>query len=135
MQAKKLTDTLSVAGQIAPVDVTAAKAAGVTTIICNRPDGEAADQPAADAIRAAAEAADIAFHHNPITPGNPTPDAVRRQGELIKDADGKVLAYCGSGQRATVLWMLANPGGLSADERIACAADAGYDLAQLRPKL
>ena len=55
--------------------------------------------------------------------------------DIIGGADGKVLAYCGSGQRATLLWMLSNPDNLSADERIERAAAAGYDLAGLREQL
>lgn len=132
---KKLTDDLSVGGQITVEDVAAAKAAGFVAIVCNRPDREKPDQPAADEIRAAAKDAGMTFTHNPILPGELTPGAVRKQGDAIRAADGKVLAYCGSGQRATSLWMLANPHGLSADERIARAAGAGYDLAALRPKL
>ncbi len=135
MQANKLTDALSVRGQITTADVQHARDAGFSTIICNRPDGEAAGQATAADIEAAARDAGLAFHHNPVAPGGVTPQAVEKQGEIIGGAEGKVLAYCGSGQRATVLWMLSNPDGLSADERIERAADAGYDLAKLRPDL
>ena len=135
MQANKLTDELSVRGQISPEDVPAAKDAGFTTIVCNRPDGEMDGQPAASEIEEAARNAGLDFHHNPIAPGNVTAEAVSRQGAVIGGAEGKVLAYCGSGQRATVLWMLSNPDSLSADERIERAATAGYDLASLRPQL
>ena len=135
MQANKLTDMLSVRGQILPGDVQAAKDAGFTKIVCNRPDGEDFGQPAASEVEAEARKAGLEFHHNPVAPGGVTPDAVRRQGEVLSKADGKVLAYCGSGQRATVLWMLSNPDSLSADERIERAAAAGYDLAGLSPQL
>lgn len=135
MQANKLTDELSVRGQILADDIQAAKAAGYTTIICNRPDGEKPDQPSAEEIRAAAESAGLKFYHNPISPDGVTPEAVQKQGEAIGQADGKVLAYCGSGKRATVLWMLSNPHALSPEERIERAAAAGYDLGMLRPKL
>ncbi|MGE5952331.1 MAG: TIGR01244 family sulfur transferase [Qipengyuania vulgaris] len=135
MQASKLTDDLSVRGQISAEDLATAKEAGFTTIVCNRPDGEKPDQPDAEEIRAAAEAAGLQFHYNPISPGGVTPDAVQKQGQIIRQAQGNVLAYCGSGQRATVLWMLSNPHDMSADERIERAAAAGYDLAGLRPQL
>ena len=45
MDLKRLTPTLSVAPQIAPDDLPAAAAAGFTTLICNRPDGEQPGQP------------------------------------------------------------------------------------------
>ena len=135
MQPSKLAEDLSVCGQISPADIARFKDAGVTTIICNRPDNEGAGQPCADEIRAAAEAAGMEFHYNPIAPGEMTPEAVRKQGEAIKGAEGPVLAYCGSGKRATALWMLSNPHDLDAEERVDRAAKAGHDLAALRPKL
>ena len=135
MQANKLTDRLSVRGQITAEDVLAAKDAGFTTIVCNRPDGESPDQPSAGAIAAAASAAGLAFHNNPVTPDTLTPEKVRLQGDILRSAEGKVLAYCGSGRRSTILWMLANPDGLTPDERIDIAAQAGYDLASMRPNL
>ena len=45
MELKKITDAISVSPQIAPADIQAIKAAGFRAIICNRPDGEGADQP------------------------------------------------------------------------------------------
>lgn len=55
MEIRKITDDLSVSPQFAPADVAAIKAAGFRAIICNRPDGEGADQPDFDAIEAAAK--------------------------------------------------------------------------------
>lgn len=135
MDHKKLTDRLAVCGQISPEDVKNIEAAGYKTIICNRPDGEKPEQPAAAEIRQAAEAAGIAFHHNPISPDNVTPEAVAEQGRLLSECEGPALAYCGSGKRATVLWALANPEGKSVDDRLRCAAEAGHDLEPLRPRL
>lgn len=135
METNQLTEDLCVRGQITPAEIDAIKAAGFTTVICNRPDGEKPDQPCSEEVRAAVEAAGLVFHDNPITPDGVTADAVKKQGETIANADGKVLAYCGSGKRATVLWALANPHDLSADERIERASKAGYDLAALRPRL
>lgn len=135
MQANKLTESLSVAGQIAPDDVAAIAAAGFKTIINNRPDGEKPGQPASDAVRAAAEAAGLAYHINPLVPGGLTPAIVAEQGRLLREAEGPVLAHCASGNRSTILWALCNPDGLDADERIRRAAEVGYDIAGLRPNL
>ncbi len=135
LKANRLIEDLSVRGQLFPEEVEAARDAGFTTIICNRPDGESPGQPCADEVRSAAEAIGLTFIDNPIAPGAPPEDAVRKQGEAIQAAAGRALAYCGSGQRATILWMLANPHGLTAEERIARAAAAGYDLGALRPRL
>ena len=47
MQLNKVTDALSVSPQITAEDVAAIRDAGFRAIICNRPDGEGADQPRA----------------------------------------------------------------------------------------
>ena len=132
MQANRLTEKHSVSGQIEPSDVGAIKAAGFTAIICNRPDGEAPGQPT---IAAAAEAAGIAFHANPMVGGTLPGEIVEKQGEILRGADAPVLAYCASGRRSTALWMLSNPDQLDADERLRRAEEAGYDLEMLRPQL
>ena len=54
---RQLDDKTLVAGQIAPEDVPALKALGVTLIVNNRPDFEDANQPESDDIEAAARAA------------------------------------------------------------------------------
>lgn len=135
MQVNKVSDRYSVAAQIRPEDVAALKEAGFGTIICNRPDGEAEGQVPVAEIAEAAAAAGLAFEHNPIQSGAPTPEAVARQRELCAASEAPVFAYCASGTRSTVLWTLANPEGLDADQRIGCAAAAGYDLSALRPQL
>lgn len=135
MQPNKITDQLSVSGQISPEDVSLLKDAGFRTIICNRPDGEKEGQPSANEIEAAATSAGLAFYHNPMVPDQISPDIVAKQGEILASAEGPVFAYCGSGKRASVLWVLANPDGLDADKRISLAAIAGHDLSPLRPRL
>ena len=45
MELKRINDDVSVAPQISPDDMPAVKSAGFTTVINNRPDGEAFDQP------------------------------------------------------------------------------------------
>ena len=54
---RKIDETISVAGQITPDDVTAAAAQGFTFVINNRPDDEQPGQPGGAEIAAAAEAA------------------------------------------------------------------------------
>ncbi len=135
MQANRLTEKHSVSGQIEPSDVGAIKAAGFTAIICNRPDGEAPGQPTIAQVAAAAEAAGIAFHANPMVGGTLPGEIVEKQGEILRGADAPVLAYCASGRRSTALWMLSNPDQLDADERLRRAEEAGYDLEMLRPQL
>ncbi|WBQ11760.1 TIGR01244 family sulfur transferase [Hyphomonadaceae bacterium BL14] len=133
MTPKTLTDQLSVSPQISPEDVAQAARAGFSVIIANRPDHEDPGQPDATALRAAAEAAGLSFVHIPVSGGQFPPDAVAAFKEA--SAKGKTLAYCRSGTRCTVLWALGRPDGLSADEIISRAADAGYDISGLRSQL
>jgi uncharacterized protein (TIGR01244 family) len=42
-----------------------------------------------------------------------------------------VFAFCRSGTRSTTLWALSQAGTMDADEIIAEAADAGYDMSHL----
>ena len=57
----RLTEKVFVAGQIAPDDLTIAAREGFVAVVNNRPDGETADQPACDEMRAAAVAAGAAL--------------------------------------------------------------------------
>ena len=59
MTAKPITPTLSVSEQVLPQEVAALAAAGFKSIVCNRPDGEGADQPSFAEIEAAATAAGL----------------------------------------------------------------------------
>ena len=133
MTFKTLTDQLSVSAQISPAAVAEAAKAGYSVIISNRPDGEDPGQPDAATMRAAAEAAGMSYVHIPVSGGQFPPDAVAAFKEA--SAKGKTLAYCRSGTRCTVLWALGKPEGLSADEIISRAADAGYDISGLRTHL
>ena len=54
----------------------------------------------------------------------------------LDGSEGKVLAYCRSGTRSTLLWALAEASaGKSPDELAEQAARAGYDLGPIRALL
>lgn len=127
-----VSPTFSVAGQLDPADVPRLAEQGYSTLICNRPDGEAPGQPDAASMRAAAEGAGIAFHHIPVAGGQFPAAALASFRHARRAAGGRTLAYCRSGTRSITLDALANPDGLSVDERLDAAARAGYDLSGLR---
>lgn len=135
MDIRPLSPDYAVSPQIASGDLPALKAAGYTTVICNRPDGEVGPEAQADTIRAAAEAEGLTFVVNPVTPGQLTEDNVTLQAEAMAAAGGPVLAYCASGNRSSILWALAQAGNQSADDLIAAAARHGYQLDGLRPMI
>ena len=126
---RKLTDKIYVAPQIECADVGEAATLGVTLIINNRPEDESADQTAGADIEAAAKAAGLAYVAIPVTHAGFAEWQVTAMADALDAAEGKVLAYCRSGTRSTLLWALArasrgdHPAVLSEQ-----AADAGYDL-------
>lgn len=135
MDARALTPTYSVAPQLAPEDLAAAKAAGFVTVICNRPDEEVPPDLAAEVMRGHAEDAGLAFHVMPFRHGNLTLDQVIAQREVIEGSEGPVLAYCASGNRCSILWALGVAGQIPTDEIIARGAEAGYQLEGLRGQI
>ena len=126
---RKLTDKIYVAPQIECDDVGEAATQGVTLIINNRPEDESADQTPGAAIETAAKAAGLAYVAIPVTHAGFAEWQVTAMADALDAAEGKVLAYCRSGTRSTLLWALArasrgdHPAVLSEQ-----AADAGYDL-------
>lgn len=132
MEIRPLTDSYSVTPQILPEDIPAIVAAGFTTVICNRPDGEIPAELAAEAMRVAVEAAGMAFVVNPVIGGALTMANVDSQRAAIDAAPGKVLAYCASGNRSSIVWALANAGRQPTDALVAAGAQYGYQTAQFR---
>jgi uncharacterized protein (TIGR01244 family) len=130
---RKLTDKVLASPQIGRDEVAAAAAEGVTLIINNRPEGESDDQTAGAEIEAAAKAAGLGSVAIPVTHAGFSEAQVKSMAEALAGADGKVLAYCRSGTRSTLLWALAEASrGANPDELARHAAEAGYDLAPVR---
>ncbi len=101
---KHVTPEFAVSPQISAAQMAQLKAAGFTTVICNRPDHEDAGQPTFAEIKAAAEAAGLEAHHIPILPGRAKTGDVVAFDTAVTTAQGKVLAYCRSGGRAQSLF-------------------------------
>ena len=117
-----------VAGQLTPDDLPEIAQAGVTTIVNNRPDHEEPGQPTTEEIRAAAEAAGLAYRDIPIS-GTISRDAIAAMAQALEAADGKLLAFCRSGTRSTYLWALACASrGADSEALVRRAEAAGYDL-------
>ncbi len=109
---------------------------GFKTIVNNRPDNEALGQPSGAEIRAAAEAAGLAFVDIPFS-GRPPPAVVAETALLLEREAGPVLAYCRTGTRSINAWALATAlaGTIRPNEIIALAEKAGYDLEGARGAL
>ena len=126
---RQLDDRTLIGGQISPQDVPDLGRHGVTMIVNNRPDGEDSDQPLSAAIEAAAEQAGIAYRHVPIRRGIGPADVECMQEAIHACGDGKMLAFCRSGNRSALAWAVARAEeGAPREELERCAANAGIDL-------
>jgi len=135
MPARPLTDKLSVSPQIQLDELSDFAKQGFRTLICNRPDGEGADQPAHQELAEAAAALGLSLHYLPVTPGQLDAASIAGFGKLLAEAPGPVLAYCRTGTRSTMLWALSQAGRQPAAELLQTAQDAGYDLSALAGRL
>ncbi|MGC1503425.1 MAG: TIGR01244 family sulfur transferase [Sulfitobacter sp.] len=129
MDIKKLTSGLFVSPQILPDDMKAIKEAGFRAIICNRPDGEGADQPTFEEIAKAAKKAGIEAAYVPIVAGKVSDTDADTFGTTLSDLPGPVLAYCRTGTRSATLWSLAQASSRSLADILATTKAAGYDMA------
>ena len=135
MLGRRVTKDFSVSPQITVQDVSDIAAAGFKSIVCNRPDGESLDQtPFAD-IEAAAKAVDLRIVWQPIANGGLVEADGERFREIVADLPKPVLAYCTSGTRCMILWSLSQATSRSSEEILRAAAEAGYDLRGLAPRL
>lgn len=135
MDIRKINDRVSVSGQILPSDVETIKQAGFVSIINNRPDGEAPDQPTGAEIATAAQAAGLGYYEIPLGREGVTPDMVTATRTALEESDGPVFAFCRSGTRSTTLWALSQAGTDTSDTIIDSAAKAGYDMSHLAAHL
>ena len=129
-----LSDKVFASPQISTTDIDEAAAAGVTLIVNNRPDGEDPSADQGDAMQAAAGAAGLSYIAIPIGHSGFSEVQVDQMIGALDAAQGKVLAYCRSGTRSTLLWALAQAKkGIAPDEIARAAMAAGYDITPIRP--
>lgn len=106
MDLRRLSETVSVAGQITADDVAEIARLGFRSIVCNRPDGESPGQPRQAEIASAARSAGLEFRNVPVISGAMTERDVRDFAAVLDELPGPVLAYCRSGARSGELWRL-----------------------------
>ncbi|NCU12396.1 MAG: TIGR01244 family phosphatase [Sphingomonadaceae bacterium] len=133
---RQLTERVFASPQIGLAEVAEAAASGIGLIINNRPEGESDDQVPGEEIAAAARAAGIGYVAIPVTHAGFSQPQIAAMRAALDGTQGKVLAYCRSGTRSTLLWALAEAtAGKSPDELSASASAAGYDLGSIRALL
>jgi sulfide:quinone oxidoreductase len=128
MDLKELDTGLSVSGQVCAADLDALSARGVKHLICNRPDGEGADQPNFSEIAQKAESLGMTTHYLPVITGRVSDDIAEEFGKILANAEGHVHAFCRSGMRSTTLWALSQGRKKPLSEIVNQAKKAGYDM-------
>ena len=133
----RVTDNFHVSPQIDNIDLEEAAKEGFQVVISNRPDGEMFGQASMANVKAMSVELGMAFGAVPIA-GPPSEDDVKDMSDLLDEAKGKkVLAYCRTGTRSTILWALAQAkdGVMDVDKIISLAAEAGYDISNLKGRM
>ena len=128
MDIRQLTQGLSVSPQISVADMEQIAAAGFRAIICNRPDGEGADQPSFDEIAQAAHKAGLMARYLPIVAGKVGDSDAEDFDAALTELPGPVLAYCRTGTRSTTLWALSQSDRRALADILERAKGAGYDM-------
>lgn len=130
---KKLTQAVSVAGQLTIDDLANVRDAGFVAVVNHRPDDEEPGQPGSEDLEAEAGRLGLEYVWAPVT-GFPGAEAVEATTQALAAADGQgpVLMFCRSGMRSTAAWALAERArGGDAHAIRSAAAAAGYDLSRL----
>ena len=129
---RQLDEKVTVGGQIMPAQVAGLGRDGVTMIVNNRPDHEDPDQPLAADIEEAAAAAGIAYRHVPIVRGIGPGDIDSMREAIEACGEGRMLAFCRSGQRSALACALAQREmGVDREEVERRVRAAGFDPAPI----
>lgn len=104
METKKLSDEVSVAGQIRPEDVEQIAAAGFRSIVCNRPNGEAPDQPDWAVVERAAQKEGLETRFIPVGEDHSLESQAEPFAAALAEMPKPVLAYCRTGTRSGHLY-------------------------------
>ncbi|MGH0001992.1 TIGR01244 family sulfur transferase [Pseudovibrio ascidiaceicola] len=129
MDIKSISSSLSVCPQITAQDVQKIADLGFRSIVCNRPDGEGADQPVFDEIEAAAKKLGLETRYLPVISGKVSDEDAEAFGKAMNEIPRPVLAYCRTGTRCATLWSLSQAETLTVADILAATKSAGYDMA------
>lgn len=129
MEIKVISDQLSVSPQVGVADMKELSDLGYRSIICNRPDGEGADQPTFNEIKTAAQAVGMDARYIPVATGRVNDDDTFAFGRALSEMSVPALAYCRTGTRSATLWSLAQADKMPLADILSTTKAAGYDMA------
>lgn len=129
LEIKKVSAAFSVSGQLEPNYIPELQAAGVKTLICNRPDFEVAGQPAHADIERRAREAGMQVHYLPVVHDTINHQNVEDFAALLNASPTPIHAWCRSGLRSITLWSLVQiKNGGEPAVQVATATRLGFDF-------
>lgn len=129
MNLKMLTAQLSITPQIVPDDLVTLTERGFRSVVCNRPDGEGADQPNFAEIAVRCQSHGLEAAYLPVVSGKISDEDASAFGELLDRLPGPIAAYCRTGTRSATLWALSEASrDRSLPDILASTKAAGCDL-------
>lgn len=130
---KSFSDQLYIGAQLNLADLPALKQAGITHILCHRPDGEEINQTDFIAIQKEAKKLNIIAQHCPFSGKNIDKSIIDATKNLLQDKSANLYFYCRSGTRSALAWFDAMIElGEDANKLHQIALENGYDLRKFR---
>ena len=129
VEIKQVNDEFSVSAQINLEDVQTLADLGIKSLICNRPDGEAADQINVTEIELTAIALGMEVVYLPVVSGNVSEVDVSGFLGAIEQLPKPTHAYCRTGTRSITLWSFYQRRlGVPVQQILDTTKRCGYDL-------
>jgi sulfide:quinone oxidoreductase len=112
MRVLELAPKVFVTGQIFQHDLKLIAEQGIRSIVNNRPDGEAMDQPPNEELARAAAELGIEYVYLPVVSGRITPQNIEDFSNVCEKLERPLLVFCRSGARSTALWEMSEAAGM-----------------------
>lgn len=104
MRVLELAPQVYVTGQVFEHDLKLIAEQGIKSVMSNRPDGEAADQPPNADLARVAEELGIKYVYVPVVSGRITPQNIEDFRQAVVSLERPMLIFCRTGARSTALW-------------------------------
>ncbi len=124
MDIREVTSQFFVAPQITETDLVLLQKRGIQSIICNRPDGEGADQPTFHELSKTAQKMGIAMRYLSVSGGLVQDEDAADFNDAMSALPQPILAYC----RTATLWSLAQANNMPLADILSATKNAGYDM-------
>ena len=130
----KLSDSYFVLPQITESDIEKYLKQGFEVIVNNRPDNESEGQPLSKDLAAKAAAVGVEYIYNPVDLSKLSQSELDVQSNIVAKGK-KTLAFCRTGTRSSVLWVLNNQETASFDQLVVEVNAKGFDLTRCLPAM